>query len=214
MSLLPSKQEGGCPGEASSYLEMVNWLLRTYATENNLHAQEAEFNSASQDLEESENAFYTLREIHAKCGYIQTGPQLRARFVQALRWEVRLDVNPYFTDYPEIPLLGLVQYAHEGGDAVRRRKAEANAQEEAESSALRDEDAAKEAERAARCAQSRKLAAAVTSTAPVAVVTRSSSSSTPPIEGGTSTPKREDTPHRFPCGMCNSMEHWKRLCGP
>lgn len=86
LSLLHSKQKGGRPGEISFYLEMVNWLLTTYATESNLHAQEAEVNSASQDLDEDENAFYTrLREIHAKCWYIQTGPQFMARFVQALR---------------------------------------------------------------------------------------------------------------------------------
>lgn len=110
--MLPSRQEGGRPGEVSSYLEMVNWLLRTYAPENNLHAQEAEFSSSSQDVDEEENAFYSrLREIHAKCGYIQTGLQLMARFVQALRWEVRVDVIPYLADHSNIPLQGLVQYA-------------------------------------------------------------------------------------------------------
>lgn len=68
LSLLSFKQEGERPGETSSYLEVVIWLVRTYATEDKVHAQEAEFSSASQDLEEDENAFYTrLREIHAKC---------------------------------------------------------------------------------------------------------------------------------------------------
>lgn len=185
---------------------LVNWLLRNYATENDLHAQKAEFNSASQDLGEDENAFYTrATDIHAKRGYIQPGPQLRARFVQALRSKVRVDLIPYLADHPSIPMQGLVQFARQRRDAVRRCKVEAKTLKEAEVSDHGAEEAASKAERAARRAQPRVLAAAVTSPATVTVVPLPSTPSTPPKASGPSAPKRGDIPHRFPCDMCNSL---------
>lgn len=78
-SILPSKQGEARAGEVNSYLEMVNWLLRTYAKENLLNAHEAEFNSASQREDETETAFYTrLRALRSTCGYIHTTGQQRA----------------------------------------------------------------------------------------------------------------------------------------
>lgn len=63
---------------------MVNQLLRTYASGDNLNAQEAQFNSASKGEDEDASSLYVrLQEIHTECGYIQTGQQLRARIVQS-----------------------------------------------------------------------------------------------------------------------------------
>jgi len=67
---MPSLQ-GGRSGEVSSYMELVNWLLRKYADEQSLSDQEALFHEASQEDGETENDFYVrLRGLRRLCGYI------------------------------------------------------------------------------------------------------------------------------------------------
>jgi len=56
-TIMPSLQ-GGRSGEVSSYMELVNWLLRKYADEQSLSDQGALFHGASQEDGESENDFY------------------------------------------------------------------------------------------------------------------------------------------------------------
>jgi len=53
---MPSLQ-GGRSGEVSSYMELVNWLLRKYADEQSLRDQDALFHGASQEDGETENDF-------------------------------------------------------------------------------------------------------------------------------------------------------------
>lgn len=116
-----------------------------------------------------------------------------------------MDLIPYLADHPNIPMQGLVQFARQRRDAVRRREVEAKMLKEAGLSDLRAEEAASKAERAARRAQPRVLAAAVTSTATVTVVPLPSTPSTPPKASGPSVPNRGDIPHRFPCDICKSL---------
>jgi len=54
---MPSLQ-GGRSGKVSSYLELINWLLREYADEQSLSDQDAMFHGAAQEAEGTENAFY------------------------------------------------------------------------------------------------------------------------------------------------------------
>jgi len=56
-TFMPSLQGGRC-GEVSSYLELINWLLRKYADEQSLSDQDAFFHGAAQEADETENAFY------------------------------------------------------------------------------------------------------------------------------------------------------------
>jgi len=56
-TIMPSLQ-GGRSGEVSSYMELVNWLLRKYADEQSLSDQAALSHGASQEDGETENYFY------------------------------------------------------------------------------------------------------------------------------------------------------------
>ncbi|GAB0490122.1 hypothetical protein MMPV_001354 [Pyropia vietnamensis] len=53
MNVMPSRH-GGSPGEVSSYLELVNWLIRQHADEGTLALQVEEFNRATQTEGEDE----------------------------------------------------------------------------------------------------------------------------------------------------------------
>jgi len=50
--------QGWRSGEVSSYMELVNWLLRNYADEQSLSDQEGVIHGASQRDVETENEFY------------------------------------------------------------------------------------------------------------------------------------------------------------
>jgi len=56
-TIMPFLQEGRS-GEVSSYLELINWLLRKYADEQSLSDQDALFHGAAQDSDETENDYY------------------------------------------------------------------------------------------------------------------------------------------------------------
>jgi len=56
-TIMPSLQ-GGRSGEVSSYLELINWLLRKYADEQLLSEQDAMIHGAAQGAEETENEYY------------------------------------------------------------------------------------------------------------------------------------------------------------
>jgi len=67
-TIMPSLQ-GGRSGEVSSYMELVNWILRKYADEQSLSDQDALFHGASQENGETENDFYgRFRGLSRLCG--------------------------------------------------------------------------------------------------------------------------------------------------
>jgi len=83
-TIMPSLQ-GGRSGEVSSYMELVNWLLRKYADEQSLSDQDALFHGASQEEGETENDSYVLlRGLRSLCGYIHTEGQMKSRYMQGL----------------------------------------------------------------------------------------------------------------------------------
>jgi len=83
-TIMPSLHRGGS-GEVSSYMELVNWLLRQCADEQSLSDQDALFHGASQEDGETENDFYVrLRGLRRLCGYIHTEGQMKSRNMQGL----------------------------------------------------------------------------------------------------------------------------------
>ena len=152
-TIMPSLQ-GGRSGEVSSYLELINWLLRKYADEQSLSDQDAMFHGAAQGAEETENEFYVrLRGLRRLCGYIHTEGQMKSRYMQGLGWEIRADVREHNT--PNMPMDLLVQYAQRKGDVCRRRLQEQKDEEDRRAEARR-------VRRAARPAPRKYVTAAVT----------------------------------------------------
>ena len=94
---MPSLQ-GGRSGEVSSYMELVNWLLRKYEDEQSLSDQDALFHGASQEEGETENDFYVrLRGLRRLCGCIHTEGKMKSRYMQGLGWKIRVDVREHNT---------------------------------------------------------------------------------------------------------------------
>jgi len=126
-TIMPSLQ-GGRSGEVSSYMELVNWVLRQYADEQTLSDEDALFHRASQEDGETENDFYVrLRGLRRLCGYINTEGQMKSRYMQGLGWEIRAHAREHNTG--NMPMDLLVQYAQRKGDVCRRRHEEQQAEE-------------------------------------------------------------------------------------
>jgi len=69
-TIMPSLQ-GGRSGEVSSYMELVNWLLRKYADEKSLSDQDALLHRASKEDVETKIEFNVrLRRFRRLCAYI------------------------------------------------------------------------------------------------------------------------------------------------
>jgi len=144
-TIMPSLQ-GGRSGEVSSYLELVNWLVRKYADEQSLSDQDALFHGAAQEADETETAYYVrLRGLRRLCGYIQTEGRMKSRYMQGLGWEVRADVREHNTS--TMPMDLLVQYARRKGDVGRRRHQEQRDEEARRAEARRERRAARPAPR-------------------------------------------------------------------
>jgi len=193
-AIMPSLQ-GGRSGEVSSYLELVNWLLRKYADEQSLSDQDALFHAASQRDDETESEYYVrLRGLRRLCGYIHTEGQMKSRFMQGLWWEVRADVREHNTG--NMPMGILVQYAQRKGDVCRRRHQEHKAEEARRAEARRER-------RAARPGPPRYLTAAVGESSKVGEVPPGPSRE----EKG-----RQGRPRSYPCLACNKLGHFVREC--
>jgi len=53
MAVMPTRR-GGNPGEVSSYLELVNWVIRMYADESTVAGLVEQFHQARQEEKEDE----------------------------------------------------------------------------------------------------------------------------------------------------------------
>jgi len=144
-TIMPSLQ-GGRSGEVSSYLGLINWLLRKNADENSLSDKDALFHGAAQEADETESEYYVrLRGLRRLCGYIHTEGQMKSRHMLGLGWEVRAGVREHNTG--TMPMDLLVQYAQQKGDVCRRRHKEQREEETRHAEARRERRAARPAPR-------------------------------------------------------------------
>jgi len=193
-TIMPSLQ-GGRSGEISFYVELVNWLLRTYADEQSLSDQDALFHGASQEDGETENDFYVrLRGLRRLCGYIHTQGQMKSRFMQGIGWEIRADVREHNTGNMRMDLL--VQYSQRKGDVCRRRHEEQQAEEARQAEAPRER-------RVARPTPRKYVTVAVTAPTKVGEVPAGPS---PRGKG------RFGQPRSYNCLACNMRGHFFREC--
>jgi len=140
-TIMPSLQ-GGRSGKGSSYLELINWLLRTYAGEQSLSDQDALFHAAAQEADEIESEYYVrLRGRRRLCGYIRAERQMKSRYMQGLGWEVRADVREHNT--PNMPMDLLVQSAQRKGEVCRTRHQDQKDEEDRRAEARRVRRAAR-----------------------------------------------------------------------
>jgi len=147
-TIMPSLQ-GGRSAEVSSYVELINWLLRKYADEQSLSDQDALFHGAAQGADETENDHYVhLRGLRRLCIFIHLEGQMDSRYMHGLGWETCADVRENNTD--NMPMDLLVQDAQRKGDFCRRRLEEEKNEEDRRAEARRVRRAARPAPR--KCA--------------------------------------------------------------
>ena len=152
-TIMPSLQ-GGRSGVVSSYMELINWLLREYADEQSLSDQDALFHGASQEDGRTENdVFLHLRGLRRLSGYIHTEGLMKSRDMQGLGWEIRADVREH--NVGNMPMDLLLKYAQRKGHVCRSRYEEQHAEE------ARRAEAGQE-RRAARPTPRKNVTAAVT----------------------------------------------------
>lgn len=204
-TLMPS-HDGGKVTEVTTYLELVNWLLRKYADEQRLSDQDAEFHQAAQKDNETETQYFQrLTALRRLCGYIHTASQLKSRFIQGLWWEVRADAREYNT--PAMAIEILVQYAQRKGDVCRRRRQERQGSKEP-----REEKRAMK-----RPTYTPYVTAAVDAVPPKEVNPKVGE--IPPkgdkLKVGERPPppmRYKTTRHNTTCFACNKTGHWLREC--
>jgi len=114
MNVMPSRH-GGNPGEVSTYLELVNWMLRRHVDEADLAAQAELFNRARQGTDEDELSFSErLRQMNVLCGFIHSQGVINGRFVEGVHKTARATVRERNT--PTLSLAELARIAKVKGD--------------------------------------------------------------------------------------------------
>lgn len=202
MSVMPSRH-GGNPGEVSSYLELINWLLRYHADEASLAAQVEEFNRATQTEGEDERTFAErLRQLNVLCGFIHPQGVIKGRFVEGVHRAARATVRERNTQ--SMTLAELARVAQTKGEEYRwivsdQRKEREKESKSAEATRLR---------RAARASSytRERPAIAATSTQEVADVV----ATIPDIPQGKASPQVPKSDR--PCWQCSKTGHWASQC--
>lgn len=201
MAVMPSRN-GGNPGEVSSYLELINWMLRLHADETSLALQVEEFNRATQVESEDERAFAErLRQLNVLCGFIHSQGVLKGRYVEGVHRAARATVRERNT--PGMSLAELSRIAQTKGDEYRwlvkeqRKEREAEADKAAEATRLR---------RLTRLAQPPRATRVGSSTVYKEPVIEAVAATTPPTRKGPGTASDR------PCWQCGEVGHWAEAC--
>ena len=201
MSIMPSSLTGG-PGEVTSYLELVNWLLRSFADEASLAIQVEEFHSASQQDDEKELEYADrLRKMNTLCGFIHEQGVIKGRFVEGLHWSVRAEVRERNT--PSISLSELARFAQRRGESYRKLREEQRLERLAEA---RMASEAKEKRRLARAAaKAPRLTPGLVAGQP-----GPARPPYPPRKGATGEDTRVGSHDK--CWNCSEQGHWAHQC--
>jgi len=130
MNVMPSRH-GGNPGEVSSNLVLVNWMLRRHVDEADLAAQAELFNRARQGADEDKLSFSErLRQMNVLCWFIHSQGVIKGRFVEGVHKAARATVRERNT--PTLSLAELARIAKVKGDEYRWFLAEQHKEREKE----------------------------------------------------------------------------------
>jgi len=89
MAVMPTRR-GGNPGEVTSYLELVNLMIRMHADEASIALRVVELTGACQEDGKDELSFAErLRWQNTECGLLHESSALKGRFVEGVHRAVR-----------------------------------------------------------------------------------------------------------------------------
>jgi len=200
MGVMPTRR-GGRPGEVSSYLELVNWIIRMHADESTVAGLVEQFHQARQEENEDELSYAErLRVLNTSCGLLHSTGALKGRYVEGVHPVVRATLRE--RNKPGIILAELARIAQTRGDEYRWMQAAEQKE--------RAEEAAKLAEATRLRRQARAL---VTPRYPV----RQRTTRTKPVEQSvatTTTPQVGGSGKAagVPRWHCNQTIYWAEEC--
>jgi len=117
MMVLPTLREGN-PGEVTSYLELINWMLRRHVDEALVVTLVETLNVAAQRDDEDEFSFAErLRRFNTECGFMYGDGGLKGRFVDDVHRAARATVRERNT--PGMTMAELARVAQTKGDEHR-----------------------------------------------------------------------------------------------
>jgi len=117
MMVMPTRREGN-PGEVTSYLELIKWILRRHVDEASVATLVETLNVAVQrDKEDLLSFAERLRRLNTECGFISGEGALKGRFVEGVHRAARATVRERNT--PGMTLAGLARVARTKGDEHR-----------------------------------------------------------------------------------------------
>jgi len=93
MMVLPTRREGN-PREVTSYLELINWMLRRHVDEASVVTRVEILKLAVQQDDEDELSFAErLRRLDTECGFMYGDGALKGRFVKAVHRAARATIR-------------------------------------------------------------------------------------------------------------------------
>jgi len=132
MAVMPTRR-GGNPGEVSSYLELVNWVIRMHADESTVAGLVEQFHQVRQEEKEDEMSYAErLRVLNTSCGFLHSTGALKGRYVEGVHPVVRATLREH--NKPGMTLAELSRIAQTRGDEYRWTQA-AQQKERAEEAA-------------------------------------------------------------------------------
>jgi len=91
--IMPTRRAGN-PGEVTSYLELINWILRRHVDEASVATLVETLNVAVQRDDEDELSFAKrLRRLNTECGFMYGDGALKGRFVEGAHRAARATVR-------------------------------------------------------------------------------------------------------------------------
>ena len=84
MAVMPTRRCGN-PGEVSSYLKLVNWVIRMPADESTVAGLVEQFHQKRQEEKEDEMSYAErLRVLNTSCGFLHSTGALKGRYVEGV----------------------------------------------------------------------------------------------------------------------------------
>jgi len=117
MVVMPTRRAGN-PGEMTSNLELINWILRRHFDEASVATKVETLNVAVQQDEEDKLSFAKrLRRLNTECGFMYGEDALKGRFVKGVHRAARATVRERNTS--SMTLAELARVTQTKGDEHR-----------------------------------------------------------------------------------------------
>jgi len=125
----------GYPGEVTSYLELINWMIRRHVDEASVATLVETLNVAVQQDDEDELSFAErLRRLNTECGFMYGEGALQGRFVEGVQRTARATVRE--RNNPSMTMAELTRVPQTEGDEHRWLRLEQHKERTKEREAL------------------------------------------------------------------------------